>query len=250
MFVHIMLPITITIIFDIILAITMIMREGGGGNKLQLVSWFSQGGGEGFLFSTLFSSSPWTKRSSSLFFFYHYFHSFFLYSTSPSAIRSSSSNSSSTCSWILTQGRNYYCWKKYQIPSAILSWPFSHLPLSWSYQIILLLIFEFFSHLGVFPPQKMFYSQLDVEEKTITNHKLQITKMSFFYLDVPSSACQGEDNNNNNNRATTTQKPEMRGRSTMQTSRMITVVMIVMMMAMMMRKRIMTVRMINLPSPS
>ena len=109
---------------------------------------------------------------------------------------------------------------------------------------------SFFSHLGVFPPQKMFYSQLDVEEKTITNHKLQITKMSFFYLDVPSSACQGEDNNNNNNRATTTQKPEMRGRSTMQTSRMITVVMIVMMMAMMMRKRIMTVMMITLPPPS
>ena len=249
MFVHIMLAITITIIFDIILAITMIMREGGGGNKLQLVSWFSQGEEKDSYF--LLSSHPLLEQEDLHHcYFYPYFHSYFLYLTSSSAIRSSSSNSSSTCSWILTQGQNYYCRKKYQIPSAILSWPFSHLPLSWSYQIILLLIFEFFSHLGVFPPQKMFYSQLDVEEKTITNHKLQITKMSFFYLDVPSSACQGEDNNNNNNRATTTQKPEMRGRSTMQTSRMITVVMIVMMMAMMMRKRIMTVRMFNLPSPS
>ena len=118
--------------------------------------------------------------------------------------------------------------------------------------------------MGIFPPQKYFTLKKNilllkkyftpswmsprprVEVKTITNHKLQITKMSFFYLDVPSSVCQGEDNNNNNNRATTTQKPEMRGRSTMQTSRMIMVVMIVMMMM----GRIMTVRMINLPSPS
>ena len=53
MFAGIMLAITINIIVDIILAITMIMREGGGGNKLQLVSWFSQGGGRILIFYSL-----------------------------------------------------------------------------------------------------------------------------------------------------------------------------------------------------